>query len=128
MDAVQEALRQLDEGRDFSSPRSVLRISAEKACQRKPGAPYSIAENVAHADGWQRMWLARVKGEPRPAHTDWPAVDSKDWPAIRESFCAGLEEAMALAERAEGNEAETLLRIVVHGAYHIGQCVLLKRL
>ncbi|RYG37162.1 hypothetical protein EON81_07500 [bacterium] len=126
MDSVREALRQLIDGRDFSSPRSVLRISAERACEKKPGAPYSIAENVAHADGWQRLWLAQIKGEERPPHTDWPGVNPNEWPAIRESFCAGLEEALGLAEKAE-HDAETFLRIVLHGSYHIGQCVLLKR-
>lgn len=128
MNPVREALRQVIEGHDFNAPRSLLRISAERACQRKPNAPYSIAENVAHAVQWQRLWLARIKGERKPEIVDWPKVDPEQWPEIREEFCAGLEEAMHLAETATDDQSAALLQIAVHGAYHVGQWNLLKRL
>ena len=67
---------------------------------------------------------------------DFPIIDKKDWPTIRSKFCDGLDEALDIARReplthackSDDKAIETLFRIANHGAYHIGQVALLKRL
>jgi hypothetical protein len=137
---VAEALRQVVEGDDFATPRGLLRtIKAETAVAVPTGAPYSIATNVAHAQIWQELWLCRLRGEPLPKIVmgqDFPEVSAKEWPDIRKAFVEGMEEAYAIACRdpfvhgAKDDETaiRTLLKISNHGAYHIGQVALLKRM
>jgi len=137
---VADAVRQLVEGHDFSSPRGLLRsIKAETAVRVLDGAPYSIATNVAHALIWQDVWLCRLRGEKLPKVVmgkDFPVISAQEWPGIRQAFCDGLDEALVIASRdpfthgAKDDEAaiRTLFKIVNHGAYHIGQISLLKRL
>lgn len=135
-----EALRQVVEGHDFSSPRGLLRsIKADMAVTIPPGTPYSIATNVAHAQIWQNVWLCRLRGEKLPRvlmGKDFPVVSAKDWPTVRREFCEGLEEAFAIACRepfahgAKDDETaiRNLFKIANHGSYHIGQIALLKRM
>lgn len=138
--AAAEALRQIIEGDDFSTPAGLLRsIRAEMAVAVVPGSPYSIATNVEHARIWQDLWLCRLRGEKIPRvdyGKDFPEVAPKEWPKIRSAFIEGLSEAHAIACRApfehgaadDATAIRTLLKIANHGAYHIGQVVLLKRL
>ena len=128
MEGVAEVLRQIRDGRDFSPPASILRLSATSAVLRLPGWPYSIADNVAHTAYWQELWLARLRGAPRSADysQDWPTVRAEDWAAVREGFLRGLDEAIALSEA--GGDVATLAQIAHHNAYHVGQWALLKRL
>ena len=135
-----EALRQVVEGHDFSSPRGLLRsIKAEMAVTIVPVAPYSIATNVAHALIWQDLWLCRLRGEPLPKVVmgqDFPEATAKEWPKIRTRFCDGLDEALTIASRepfthrAKDDDiaTRTLFKIANHNAYHIGQIALLKRM
>ncbi|RYG26378.1 DinB family protein [bacterium] len=125
---VAETLRQIRDGRDFSPPKAILRISAERAVLRGPAWPYSIADNVAHTVYWQDLWLARLRGSKINAvmGEDWPTVMPEGWSETRERFLRGLDEAIAIAEA--GGEVHTLARIAHHNAYHVGQWALLKRL
>jgi uncharacterized damage-inducible protein DinB len=132
---VAEALRQLVEGEDFSTPREMLgSIEPGMATTVPPGCPYSIATNVMHALLWQDLWVARLRGEPgtRPEMDhDFPDVTEAEWPEVRARFVDGLDQALALAE-SESFDEETsgriLFQIVNHGAYHLGQVQLLKRI
>lgn len=138
--AVAEALRQVRDGMDFSAPKSVLKISPARAVTKQEGWPYSIGDNIAHADFWQRLWLARLTGETRPKMDeklwDWPTIAANEWADVRRQFLVNLDEAIEIASaepfvhcmKDEGAAEKTLLEIAVHDAYHIGQCVLLKRL
>jgi uncharacterized damage-inducible protein DinB len=136
--AVAEALRQTVEGDDFSSPKAMLRrMTAEDACRKLPGAPYSIATQTLHAAYWNQIWLARLKGEKRPNMLkDWRVPPPNEWPTVRSSFLAGLEEALSIAHmdpldhkmRSDESARNTLLAISVHTAYHVGQIFLLKRM
>jgi len=128
LNGVAETLRQIRDGRDFSPPRSILRISPERAVLRLPTWPYSIADNVAHTVYWQDLWLARLRGAKINAvmGEDWPTVAPERWTELRERFLSGLDEAIGIAE--SGGEVSTLARIAHHNAYHVGQWALLKRL
>jgi hypothetical protein len=140
-EAVAETLRQVLFGRDFRPAGELLEsIKPEIAVAAPPGAPYSIATNVAHAEQWQRQWLHTLKGLP-PFKIwgnvkDFPLVDADEWPAVSKRFVDGLIDALTIAEsqpfhhHMRGDEAaiRKLNQIAVHGAYHIGQVVLLKRL
>jgi hypothetical protein len=127
-EGVAETLRQIRDGRDFSAPRALLRISPKAAVFRLPGWPYSIADNVAHTVFWQDLWLARLRGESASVvmGEDWPTVSARAWAEVRERFLAGLDEAVAIAEK--GGNTVLLARIAHHDAYHVGQWALLKRL
>lgn len=130
MNVALEALVQVREGKDFPAPRQVLnRIKPEDACRRLPEFGYSLADYVWHADFWQRIWLARIVGEPAPSITeDWRRVEPHEWEATRASFLANLDRAVELAESTNDPQHVTrLLQIAVHDAYHIGQLVLVKR-
>ncbi len=138
MDDVRELLRQVWEGTDFASPTKLLSpVTARSAVQVLPGCPYSIATNVTHADIWQRLWLARLVGQPKfNPFPDFPVVGPKDWPVVRASFLVNFEKAVAIANAepflhsaASDQIARKLLtKIAVHNAYHLGQVALLKRL
>ncbi|AIE86817.1 DinB family protein [Fimbriimonas ginsengisoli] len=140
MTEAAEALRQIIEGHDFATPAGLLKsIKAETAVAIAPGAPYSIATNVAHAEIWQAAWLCRLRGEPLPKIVmgqDFPEVSAKEWPGVRRAFVDGLVEAHAIASRdpfTHGAKDDviairTLFKIANHGAYHLGQIALLKRL
>lgn len=133
MSIAAEALRQLVEGDDFTTPAGLLRsIKAEMAVAVPPGCPYSIATNVKYAAIWQSYWLARLRGEKAPKIVmgqDFPLVAGNEWPEVRREFVTGLDEALEIA-RGEADETtlKTLFKIVNHGAYHLGQIQLLKRI
>ena len=119
------------------APASVLRgIKPEDAAKLPPGFKYSLLTLVEHTDFWQRIWLAGLRGGKRPDMTkDWRIPSPEEWPTVRQSFLGGLEEAVAIAsaepfvhkKRSDENAVNTLLKIAVHDAYHVGQFVLLKR-
>lgn len=88
---------------------------------------------------WQDAWLAKLRGAEavRIAYgSDFPEVSAADWPEVRKRFVEGLNSALAIARaepyvhhaRDDDHAAELLLKIVNHGAYHMGQVSLLKRL
>ena len=137
MEYVQEALRQVVEGDDFESAKSLLKtVKAADAVKVLRGMPYSLATNVAHADIWNRLWLARLEGKPKfNPFPDFPAVDEKDWPAVRAAFVDNLNRAHEIASaepfvhkcKSDESARKILLKIAVHSAYHLGQIKLLKR-
>ena len=130
---MSESLRQILEGEDFSPPAELLRpINAVTAVQIPPRCPYSIATNVKHALLWQDLWLAKLRGEKPPtvvAGQDFPEVAEAEWPEVRKAFVDGLNEALEIA-KGDNDEAaiKTLYKIGNHGAYHLGQIQLLKRI
>jgi len=138
MNDVAEAMRQMFEGADFTDPEKLVRrISAETACRKPEGFPYSLATNVYHCDIWNRVWLARVKGLPKVnPFPDFLVVEPGEWPQVRDSFVDGVREAYQIASaepfvhshRTDEAAKKLLLKIAVHTAYHLGQINLLKRM
>lgn len=134
---IREALRQVVEGEDYQSPRELLsKVKAADAVRLVPGLPYSLATNVAHADIWNRVWLASLEGNPKVnPFPDFPVISEEDWPRVRDEFLANLDRALAIARaepfvhccRNSESAEKKLLKIAVHSAYHIGQMTLLKR-
>lgn len=133
MSEVAESLRQIIEGHDFTTPAGLLRsIKPAMAIEIPPGCPYSIATNVKHALLWQDVWLAKLRGENPPKVVmgqDFPEVTEAEWPAVRKAFVEGLNEALEIATGENDAAAITnLYKIGNHGAYHLGQVQLLKRI
>jgi hypothetical protein len=140
-ESVAETLRQVIHGRDFDAVAKTLKtISNESATTLLPHCPYTIATNVSHAEQWQRSWLHKLMGLPTfdvwKHGKDFPVVTPNEWPHVREGFLKGLEDALSIAETVpfvhhmadDVKAMQTLNRIAVHGAYHIGQVRLLKRM
>ena len=137
MEYVREALRQVVEGDDFEPAEKMLKtVKPEAAVRIVEGLPYSLATNVAHADIWNRLWLARLEGKPKfNPFPDFPVVTEKEWPKVRDQFMKNLHRAYAIACRepfrhsckTDESAKKTLLKIAVHSAYHLGQIKLLKR-
>lgn len=137
---VAETLRQVIEGMDFASAKRLVNIKADLACATKDGFPYSIATNIWHCDYWNRLWLARLKGEKRPAKNiwaeDWQVPEEKDWKQARDDFLANLNFALEIASaqpfkhsmKSDEEAIKVLNQIAVHTAYHVGQVALLKRM
>lgn len=135
--------RSLDAPGDYDSPAVLLGDLTSEQANRKPvGAPYSIAEVVAHMHVWQDFIVRRARGQdavrPEGDAADWPAATPETWPVLRADFLHGVgefktllltDDAAALT-RIYGDDvthAERLLNIALHGAYHLGQIALLRR-
>jgi hypothetical protein len=133
-----DVLKQIWDGDDIPAPKSLLsRMKGVDAAKQLPGAPYSLLTNLAHADFWNRIWLARLKGEPRPNMLkDWRVPAAEEFEEIRASFLKTIEEAMKIADKKpfkhemkdDDAAVRTLHMIAVHTAYHCGQMNLLKRM
>ena len=133
--------RSLQYPQDYASPGVLLGdLSPEQATRTPPGAPYSVAENVAHMHVWQDYIVRRVRGEnpPLPDETaDWPEVSPDDWPGLVADYLTGISDFQALligdADRLsqaysdDQTNAGRLLNIALHNAYHLGQIALLRR-
>lgn len=142
MDAatVAEALRQVIEGMDFADAKRLVNIKADLACAKPEGFPYSIATNIWHCDYWNRLWLARLTGEKRPAKNiwaeDWHEPAAAEWPEVKAGYLENLNAAWEIAKGdpfthgAKSDEAaiQLLNQIAVHTAYHVGQVALIKRI
>jgi hypothetical protein len=133
MNTLQEALFQVAEPIDFDSLADMVgRISADDACRVLPGVPYSVATNLRHALIWQNQWLAFCRGEEKlpPVDAEWSGVDPLEWPSVRDEFLAGQREALALSGSGDlhPDVQRRLLRIAIHGAYHLGQIQLMARI
>ena len=132
MNTLQEALFQVTEPIDFDSLASIIHsVTTEDACRILPGAPYSLATNLRHAVIWQEHWLAFCRGEAKAAVAgEWRAVTQDEWSSVREEFLRGQREALALSAQPDLHQdvQRRLLRIAIHGGYHIGQIQLLVRL
>lgn len=137
MDSVARTLQQVLEGWDIPTPAGALRVKESDALRKVPGSPYSLATNLAHACRWQRVWLGSLGLVPK---SDWHRVCREDfreaqpgeWAADRHEFIAGLQLAYQFAleqgDRLDEKQRDTLTKIAVHAAYHLGQCNTLRRL
>lgn len=138
--ALVEVFTHIIEGYDIPTPAGMLRIKAEAASVKPDHVPYSLATNLAHALLWQDIWLTKLAGKPLPPQMEvWrndfrvPAED--EFPGLKKRFLSGLTEAMRIAGSdpfdhqlpSDEEAVETLVRIAVHGAYHVGQMNLIKR-
>lgn len=130
-------LHQVLTGVDIPKVEPMLkRLSAEDAARTLDGFPYSILTNLAHMDFWQRVWLARLEGTPRPGwKDDWKMPDPSQFSPLRISVVNGMKRAIALASadpfihqmKSDDVAVKTLIAMAVHDAYHIGQIKLIAR-
>jgi uncharacterized damage-inducible protein DinB len=134
---------------DFASAQRALDgLSEEMALRRPAGLPYCVAQVVAHLLANARYNLG-VIGHPepetfRPPLPDWPEVGPGEWERVRREYLSVLEELKQVAR-----DASTLDQVVFaatqdepgwtvgykltcsvakHGAYHMGQIVVIRRL
>ena len=129
--------------------RALESVTPADATRRPTGTTHSIAELVGHLVFWQAWFLARIAGEPKPMPTTaadgWPTVDAARWDEVRAAFCAGLEQAAVLGDRADRLDApivpaiefpplaaytvrEALVHIAAHNAHHLGQVITLRQI
>lgn len=144
MVTVQEALKQIAEGRDFDSLTDLLKdLTAAQAVNVPTGSPYSIATLTYHTWFWQDRWLKQIDGEHTPPWTaedddsDFPVILPEDWESIRLKLLTDFTQVQGLANQPESFDRVTqfgdtvevlLLRNALHCAYHLGQIMLLRRL
>jgi hypothetical protein len=139
---IQEVLRQVVEGDDFTPPAELLMdLTSEQATAAVGGSVESIASIVWHTLFWVDAWNAAVEGDIGrlkwiPNDETWPAVTADDWPELRDRFIAALATSQRLAASVSADapgmpESRTaiqnLLQIAVHTAYHLGQIVTIRR-
>jgi uncharacterized damage-inducible protein DinB len=140
MEVLAELFDHIIEGYDAPTPAGMLRVGAADAATKVPGMPYSLATNLRHTVTWQDFWLAKLAGGAQRSgleqwREDFRPAGEDEWPELRSRFLRGLEAARSLARArpfrhkcaSDAEACETLLRIAVHGAYHVGQMNLLKR-
>lgn len=127
-------------GYDIPKPGGMLKIAEDDAFAELEPIPYSLATNLQHAVLWQRFWLGKLAGGRRKSgmeewRNDFRVPSREEFRALRAEFLAGLERAREIAagdplvhSLPDDEEAiDTLIRIAVHGAYHLGQMNLIKR-
>lgn len=128
---LRELIEQFAGGRDFPSPSGLLGgISPARAERLREGMPYSLADNLAHALRWQDEWMARFDGKARPVGADsWIPAEPGSYPELRRRFLAGVDRAVELSGREDLTPGERvrLVRVALHGVYHLGQMNLLRR-
>jgi hypothetical protein len=136
-----ELLRQMVEGADFDTASAMLKsVNGQKAVLVPLNCPYSIATNIAHAEQWQRSWLNPMKGLPPfdvyKHGKDFPIIKPEEWPAVRQRFIDGLDDAYRFATsepfahhaKDDASAQRRLMKTALHGSYHLGQVKLLKRI
>lgn len=127
---MREMFDQLQQGLNFEKADDLLGgITPEQASQTVPGAPYTILQNLAHTQIWQR-YLIGEPGAEMPRHgDDWPSPEPGEWAELRTAFLVGWERAAQMVTE-DPNTATTtkLLHVALHGAYHLGQIALLWRM
>ena len=100
-------------------------------------ADRSILGTLAHLFAADRIWLARLKGEPTSHLAGDPGLDlpalQKDWPTLLElwkSWAAGLTDEQAVAQISYADMKgrpwkqplwQLILHVVNHGTHHRGQ-------
>jgi uncharacterized damage-inducible protein DinB len=127
-------------------PRALEQLTAADAERRLPGTEHSIADIVAHMAFWQDWFCRRCDGigDPVPASAagGWPQVRSGSWPDVHAGFAAGLERAIALADRGDRSITpaiefpplarytvrDAIVHIAQHNSHHLGQIILLRQL
>lgn len=133
-DTLVQLFDQILNGMDIPTPTGLLRIRKETVSTTNAHLPYPLVTNLAHTVMWQNLWLDKLEGKPKKPSmevwkNDWRLADSEEWDDLRKQFVSGLNRARTLAAEGplDAERIETLLRIAVHGAYHMGQLNLLKR-
>lgn len=131
---IARLIDQVIEGVDIPCPDKMLKLSSKRAGETKAGMPYSINSNLWHAVYWQDLWLKRIRGEEILPQMevwtgDWQTPDDSEFPELRQRFIEGLHEARGMCDwdGLDDEQLDRLIRIAVHGAYHLGQMNLLKR-
>ncbi len=122
------------EGYDIPKPEGMLKISEDQAFAELPPIPYSFATNLQHAVLWQRFWLQKLAGGRKKSgmeewKNDFRIPDRSELKDLKREFVDGLALARSIAatEPTDPEVIDTLVRIAVHGAYHLGQMNLMKR-
>lgn len=120
-------------GVTFVAPESLLEgLEPEAAARGVPGAPYTLAQLLAHLAVTQRasLDLASGRAEAWPQQLDvWPDVtDAAAFERTLTELRLGLAEARALAERPSERARDVLTDLAAHSAYHWGQVALLRRM
>ncbi|MBZ9749429.1 DinB family protein [Deinococcus sp. HMF7604] len=113
-------------------------LGAEDAARVPPGLPHSAAQVAAHVQFWQAWLLDAAAGQapawPEHASGGWPPPG--DWTALRAELLAGqarLRELSRDPDFAAGTTpqgqpwAAMLVNFAGHGAYHLGQVVLVRQ-
>lgn len=108
-------------------------LTAAAATRSLPGAPYSVAELLAHLRLTLRLSLDIAAGRAGswPEDLDlWPGApqDEAAFAALLLDLRLLLAEAGALAADPSGQARDVLTDLAVHNAYHWGQVALLRRL
>ncbi|MEP0766172.1 MAG: DinB family protein [Fimbriimonadia bacterium] len=132
---------QILEGWDIPTPAGVLRVREDSRAAVPAGAAYSILTNLAHTVLWQDFWLQKLAGGRRKAgppewNNDFRVPDPSEWHALKKRLLDGLQEARRIAASepfdhklvSDQEAVETLIRILIHVSYHLGQMNLLRRM
>lgn len=141
--AVMSFLLSDDEGGHVPFSRALDGLSPEDALKRPAGAPYSVAEVVAHLVFWLERSLRFVDGE-RPSKVEhaadgWPAVTADDWSSLVERLLGALERVKTISHDDDelrrpvmpGRDrtvGQTLVSHYLHDVHHLGQIILLRRM
>lgn len=116
-----------------------------RAGQVVPSCPHSIWQILSHLIYWQEFSLALLEGESPlpPAHAadTWTAAVSpkepEEWKISVESFLQGVERVVQMLRNHHGGHGtslsepshlETLISLMIHNSYHLGQIVLIRRM
>jgi uncharacterized damage-inducible protein DinB len=126
--------------------RALEQLTTDEAEKKTAGTSHSIAEIVAHMSFWQDWFCDRCDGVARPMVTSaaagWPGVAPGSWPELSTRFSAGLERAVALAQRGEAPIApaiefgplahytvrDAIVHIAQHNSHHLGQVIVMRQL
>ncbi len=138
--ALVQVFDQVLQAYDIPKPETVVKVKKEDAVALAENLPYSLITNLAHTVMWQRLWLNKLAGGRKNSNMsdwkqDWRVPSPDEWESLRSEFVSGFKEARRIAASEpfdhkctdDAEAVETLVRIAVHGVYHIGQMNLLKR-
>ncbi|WP_045234343.1 DinB family protein [Deinococcus pimensis] len=116
-------------------------LSPEDATRAPEGCPHSVADVTAHTLYWYEWLLGHARGErpawPEHAEDGWPEVDAAGWETRRARLLSVLDELrersldvdfLATPSFKGATWGRTLLGFSFHGAYHLGQVVLIRRM
>lgn len=130
-----DMFEQIISGEDISEVSGLLSsLTVAEASVQLPNTPYSIVTLLYHADYWQKIWLNRIEGSPKPkVLKDWLIPAATEFDNISESFLNNLHRAHKIAKswpiehkmKSESIALHVLISLAIHDAYHIGQIQLL---
>ena len=134
------------------SSEAILKgITAEEAARRLAPDTHTIWQIVLHMTAWTEAVAGRVRGigAKAPERGDWPAVESttpEAWAAALADLATARKQLLADVDASHEEDiqihvknysapfadtgisrAGTVVGLIEHDAYHIGQIALLKR-